>query len=76
MGVSPDNVSAFISLELPWRNNNYVAFTYPDAAFHFSAYAAEPFCAVLAFNHYAVETEQFNDYAEDFALPWISHLAD
>ena len=76
MCVAPNHVAALTSLELPWGNNNYVAFTNPDPSLHFSTDTAQSFCAVLALHHYAVKPEQLSDYAQDFAFAWVSHFAN
>jgi hypothetical protein len=61
--VPPDDVAAFVSLELPWRNDYDVAFPYPDASFHFASNSAQTFSAILAFYHDSVETQQLGNYA-------------
>jgi hypothetical protein len=63
MSVTPNNIAAFIGLEIPGRNDNNVTFAYPNAAFHLASYAAESFHAILAFDHDAVVSEEFCDYA-------------
>ncbi len=63
MRVPPNNITAFVALKIPRRNDNDVAVADPNAAFHFSADAAEAFFAVLAFDHDAVEAEEFGDDA-------------
>jgi hypothetical protein len=61
--VSPNYIAAFVALKIPWRNDYNVAFSDPNASFHFAANAAEPFFAILALNPNAIETEQFHYYA-------------
>jgi hypothetical protein len=63
-------------LEFPGGNDDDVAFANPDAAFHFASDAAEPFCAVLTFNHDAVKAEKFGDYTKHFALAGVNHFAN
>jgi len=74
--VSPNYIAAFVALKIPRRNKNNVAFSDPDASFHFAANTAQPFFAVLALNQNAIETEQFNYHAQNFAWRRIYHLAD
>ena len=61
VGVTPNNVSSFVGLEVPWQNYDYIAVTYPNTSLHFSSDAAESLVAVLAFDHDAIETEEFCD---------------
>jgi hypothetical protein len=61
--VSPYDIATGVVLEVPWCDYDYVAFAYPDASFHFTAYSAEAVGAVLAFNLNAVKAEQFCNYA-------------
>jgi hypothetical protein len=61
--VPPNHIAAFVALKIPWRNKNNVAFSDPNASFHFAANTAEPFFVVLALNPNAIETEQFHYYA-------------
>ncbi len=52
-GVSPDDVS-FLVLDLPWDYDDNVAFAYPDALLHLTAYAAHPGHAIHTFNGHAI----------------------
>ncbi len=74
--VTPGYVASGVALEVPWSNQNYVVFAYPDPAFHFAADSAEPFFAVLALYHDAVEAKQFGDYAQQFALSGVNHFVE
>jgi hypothetical protein len=56
MGVSPHYIASSVGLEVPGRYDDYIAFADPNASLHLAADSAEPFCAVLAFDHYAVKT--------------------
>jgi len=48
--VPPNDIAAFVALKIPWRNDHNVAFSDPNASFHFAADTAQSFVAVLALN--------------------------
>lgn len=69
-GVSPDDVSLLV-LDLPGDHDDYVAFAYPDALLHLTAYAAHPGHAVHAFYGHAVRAQHTDHCAQHFVLVLI-----
>jgi hypothetical protein len=60
--VAPYQVSTFVSLKVPWRNQDNISFPYPYASLHFAADATQTFMSVLTLNKNTVETKQFDGY--------------
>jgi hypothetical protein len=61
--VTPYQVSTFISLKVPWRNQHHISFPYPHTSLHLTADATQTFMSVLTLNKNTVETKQFDGYA-------------
>lgn len=69
-GVSPDNVSLLV-LDIPGDYDDYVAFAYPDALLHLTAYAAHPGHAIHALYGHAVRAKHADHSAQHFVLVLI-----
>jgi hypothetical protein len=60
--VAPYQISTFVGLKVPWRNQHYIAFPYPHASLHLAADATQTFMSVLTLNKNTVKTKQFDGY--------------
>jgi len=72
--VSPENVAALVRLKIPRRNQNDVAFSYPDPSFHLPPYATKAFMPILALNQNSVEAQELHCYAQHVALGGHDHV--
>jgi hypothetical protein len=57
LGVSPDDIATLIGLEIPWGDENNIAFANPDTFLQGPTDAAESSFAVSAFDTDPVITE-------------------
>jgi hypothetical protein len=72
--VSPEDVAASVRLEIPRRNQNDVALSYPNTPFQLAANPAQPFFAILALNHDSVATKHLHGYSKNIASAWQNHV--
>ncbi len=74
LSVPKENVAPQLCLKLPWRHQNNVTVSYPDASFHFPANSAESLFAVLAVHHDSVSPEHLHRYAQHIVAGRKNHL--
>jgi hypothetical protein len=72
--VPPENVTSFVRLKIPGRNQNNVSLSDPYSSLQFASNSAQSFFAVLTFHQDSVKTQHSNGYAQHIICGWQHHI--